>query len=125
MTGNEPCKRSKRRAENGCGTQRLKAAKARSKEREVCFCTNVKPACQRALCHILNVSAHPSTPTDIILLPQKENDTLMATPPSMPPEVYAVFCGTTQKIVDGLTGAINSGTAKQGIVRWVNLASEH
>jgi ATP-dependent Clp protease protease subunit len=41
----------------------------------------------------------------------------MATPPALPPEVYAVFCGgieqaTAQKIVNGLTGAINSGTAK-------------
>ncbi len=41
----------------------------------------------------------------------------MASPATLPAEVYAVFCGaieqaTAQKIVNGLTGAINSGTAK-------------
>ncbi len=41
----------------------------------------------------------------------------MATPPALPAEVYAVFCGgieqaTAQKVVNSLTGAINSGTTK-------------
>lgn len=41
----------------------------------------------------------------------------MATAAPLPAEVYAVFCGgieqaTAQKIVNGLTGAINSGTVK-------------